>query len=215
MTAPSTSAAAPRANPATRHERRRPAKPRSADDQQTEQHHQRRAVARGRERHQHDQRRFAPMRQARRRAARSGRARALPSPAKMSVSRMPAIHGRVVVSVSTADGDRAGRSAGRRAPARAARARSPTRSAPIARSRPARSPAAPAREKQAVDRRAADLERALVPAREVAAGVVFEQREAVPQRRRQQQQHATGESRPPDAAYDLALSFAGAGCSLP
>jgi len=43
-------------------------------------------------------------------------------------------------------------------------------------------------QKQAVDGGAADFERALVPAREVAAGVVFEKREAVPQRGNQEQQ---------------------------
>ena len=41
---------------------------------------------------------------------------------------------------------------------------------------------------EAVDGRAAFLEMALVPAREIAAGVVLQQREAVPQRRREQHQ---------------------------
>ena len=45
---------------------------------------------------------------------------------------------------------------------------------------------------EAVDGRAAFLEMALVPAREIAAGVVLQQREAVPQRRREQQQHGHG-----------------------
>ena len=45
---------------------------------------------------------------------------------------------------------------------------------------------------EAVDGRAAFLEMALVPAREIAAGVVLQQREAVPQRRREQHQHRRG-----------------------
>ncbi len=44
-------------------------------------------------------------------------------------------------------------------------------------------------QEQSIDGRAAHLERALVPARDVSAGVIFQQREAVPQRGRKQDEH--------------------------
>ena len=59
-------------------------------------------------------------------------------------------------------------------------------------------------QEEAVDGRAAHLQRALEPAREIAAGVVFQEREAVPQRRREQQQRCR--AMPPRASIGKLVS---------